>query len=157
MLHFHSFFQGGAVAGLGGCRFDAGNLSSWDQFMFERRTEPLLPRAAFYTRVARCSGVALAAVAVCLGIGMAGYHHFEKLSWIDSYANAAMILSGMGPLNPLQTDSGKIFAGTYALFSGLAFITIVSFVLGPLAHRFFHKFHLDLPAGKKETVKPAKP
>jgi hypothetical protein len=128
-----------------------------EQFMFEPRTDPLLPKPAFYARVARCAGVGLASVAVCLGIGMEGYHHFEALSWVDAFANAAMILSGMGPLNPLQTDSGKIFAGIYALFSGLAFITIISFVLGPFAHRFFHRFHLDLPVGKKEVGKPAKP
>jgi len=116
--------------------------------MFENRRSPLLPRRAFFARLARSFGVGLAVVAVCLGVGMAGYHHFEKLSWIDAFANAAMILSGMGPLAPLQTNAGKIFAGCYALFSGLAFISIVGIVLAPVMHRFFHKFHLDL-AGKK--------
>lgn len=86
----------------------------------------------------------LAVVAFCLGVGMAGYHYFERLSWIDAFANAAMILSGMGPLAPLQTDVGKIFAGCYALFSGLAFVTIIAIVLAPVVRRFLHKFHLDI-------------
>src|SRR5580700_5044691 len=99
--------------------------------MFEHRTDPLLPKKAFYARLARSSVAGLAIVAVCLGAGMIGYHFLEKQSWIDSFANAAMILSGMGPLAPLQTRAGKLFAGCYALFSGLAFITIVGIVLAP--------------------------
>jgi hypothetical protein len=119
--------------------------------MFEHRTSPLLPRQAFAARLARSLGVGLLSVALCLAVGMAGYHHFENLSWVDAFANAAMILSGMGPLNPLQTNAGKLFAGCYALFSGLAFITISGIVLAPLAHRFLHKFHADLEARKKES------
>ena len=74
---------------------------------------------------------------------MIGYHHFENQSWLDAFVNAAMILSGMGPLTPLQTSAGKLFAGFYALFSGLAFITTVGIILAPVVHRFFHKFHLE--------------
>ncbi|MDB6108602.1 MAG: hypothetical protein JWR69_352 [Pedosphaera sp.] len=125
--------------------------------MFEHRTTPLLPRSLFFIRLARSFGWGLLIVAFGLGMGMAGYHHFENLSWVDSFANAAMILSGMGPLNPLQTNAGKIFAGCYALFSGLAFITISGIVLAPLAHRVLHKFHMDLEAKKKETKEPKKP
>jgi hypothetical protein len=111
--------------------------------MFEYRSMPLLPRSAFLTRLLCYFGVALLSIAVCLGLGMAGYHFLEHLSWIDAFANASMILSGMGPLAPLQTNAGKIFAGCYALFSGLAFITIVGIVLAPIAHRALHKFHLE--------------
>ena len=74
---------------------------------------------------------------------MAGSHSFEKLPWLDAFVNAAMILSGMGPLGPLQTSAGKLFAGCYALFSGLAFIAVVGVVFAPVFHRFLHKFHLD--------------
>src|SRR5580698_9888999 len=121
--------------------------------MFEHRTDSLLPRRAFFTRLAVSAGIGLLLVAVCLGIGMVGYHGFENLSWVDSFANAAMILSGMGPMATLQTNGGKIFAGCYALFSGLAFITIIGFVLAPITHRFLHKFHLDSAAAatKKKT------
>ncbi len=112
--------------------------------MFEHRTAPLLPRRAFLARLSRSAAVGLALVIVSLLLGMAGYHYLESLSWIDSFANASMILSGMGPLAPLQTNSGKIFAGCYALFSGIAFITSVGIMLAPVAHRFLHKFHLDI-------------
>ncbi len=118
--------------------------------MFEHRTDPLLPRRAFLVRLAGNAGIGLVLVAVCLGIGMAGYHGFENLSWVDSFANASMILSGMGPMATLQTNGGKIFAGCYALFSGLAFITIIGVVLAPVAHRFFHKFHLELDDKKSQ-------
>lgn len=82
-------------------------------------------------------------VFVALGIGMVGYHHFEKMSWVDAFANAAMILSGMGPLGPLTTNAGKLFAGFYALFSGLVFIVVTGILLAPAAHRLMHRFHME--------------
>jgi hypothetical protein len=111
--------------------------------MFEHRRQPLLPSRIFYLRVAR--GLAMASVLIIfsLGLGMAGYHLLERLDWVDSFANAAMILSGMGPLAPLQTTAGKIFAGCYALFSGLAFLSSVGIFFAPIFHRFLHKFHLE--------------
>jgi hypothetical protein len=111
--------------------------------MFEHRKEPLLPRRAFYRRLTRSVALSLAIVAASLGLGMTGYHWLEKLSWLDAYMNAAMILSGMGPVAPVQTSCGKLFAGSYALFSGLAFITSIGVVFAPVFHRFLHKFHLD--------------
>src|SRR5689334_19510155 len=111
--------------------------------MFEHRRDPLLPRRVFYVRVARGFVLAFTVIACSLAMGMAGYHFFENLGWVDSFANAAMILSGMGPLAPLQTTSGKIFAGFYALFSGLAFLSSVGLVFAPVFHRFLHKFHLE--------------
>lgn len=73
---------------------------------------------------------------------MAGYHHFEGMEWIDAFVNAAMILSGMGPLTPLQTWGGKLFAGIYALYSGLALIFATGIIFAPIVHRLFHRFHL---------------
>lgn len=87
--------------------------------------------------------MALLLVAFALGIGMAGYRTFEPMSWVDAFVNAAMILSGMGPVSSLQTDGGKIFAGCYALFSGLAFLTSLGIVFAPVFHRFLHKFHVE--------------
>lgn len=109
---------------------------------FERRTAPLLPRRQFYRRVAATGLIATGAMLAALGLGMAGYRLTEHMSWLDAFANAAMILSGMGPLGTLQTSAGKLFAGCYALFSGLAFITFVGVVLAPFVHRAFHYFHL---------------
>lgn len=82
-------------------------------------------------------------ILISLAAGMAGYHWFESMSWIDAFANAAMILSGMGPLEPLHTDAGKIFAGLYALFSGLALIGVAGIMFAPVIHRFLHRFHMD--------------
>jgi hypothetical protein len=122
--------------------------------MFEHRSKPLLPRRQFYTRMARSAAVALLVVAVALGIGMVGYRAFEPMSWVDAFVNAAMILSGMGPVSSLQTDAGKIFAGCYALFSGLAFLTSIGIVFVPAFHRFLHKFHLE--ESKREAKLPDK-
>ena len=118
--------------------------------MFEHRTHPLLPRKAFYRRVARSLITGFSLLAVGLGIGMVGYHFLEQLAWLDAFANAAMILSGMGPLAPLQTSAGKLFAGCYALFSGLLFLSVAGIILAPMAHRLIHKFHLEA-AEKKKT------
>jgi hypothetical protein len=111
--------------------------------MFERRNKHLLPRKEFYKRVARHASLGFAVIVVSLGIGMIGYHTFENLSWIDAFVNAAMILSGMGPLGELHTDGGKIFAGCYAIFSGLALIAILGIIFAPVIHRALHKFHLE--------------
>lgn len=74
---------------------------------------------------------------------MAGYHYFEEMSWVDAYVNAAMILSGMGPISPMQTVGGKLFAGSYALFSGIVFLFIMALIFAPIVHRFLHKFHME--------------
>ena len=81
-------------------------------------------------------------IASLLG-GMVGYHSFEGLSWIDSFANAAMILSGMGPLAQPATTSGKIFAGLYALYSGFAVLIITGITFAPIVHRFLHRLHAE--------------
>ena len=96
--------------------------------MFEHRKEALLSRIEFAGRMLFCVGVASIIVIIALLIGILGYHHFEHLPWIDAFANASMILSGMGPLMTVMTDKGKIFASLYALFSGLAFAAVLGIV-----------------------------
>ena len=118
--------------------------------MFEKRRERLLPFSQFLQRLVRSIMIGLIFIAVALGIGMYGYHRFEKMGWVDSFANAAMILSGMGPFGPLTTRAGKIFAGCYALFSGLTFIVVIGTVLAPVVHRFLHQFHLELDNEKNK-------
>jgi hypothetical protein len=82
-------------------------------------------------------------LAVSLFIGMAGYHWISGLTWIDSLLNASMILTGMGPVNPMPNDAAKIFSSFYAIFSGVAFLSMIGVVIAPVAHRFLHKFHLE--------------
>jgi hypothetical protein len=107
----------------------------------------LVPTPVFVGRMLRNLFVAFLMILAALFMGMWGYHHFEKMSWIDSYVNAAMILSGMGPVGTLNTAGGKIFAGTYALFSGLFFILVVGVIIAPIANRFFKKIHLESTRG----------
>jgi len=101
-----------------------------------------LPKHLFYRKFGRNMLIGGLIFLSSLGIGMLGYHELENLTWTDSYANAAMILSGMGPLKDLTTDAGRIFAGTYALFSGILFLVIMALVLAPMLHRFIHHFHM---------------
>jgi hypothetical protein len=103
----------------------------------------LLPRRVFLLRLSRNILFGCAIIVVSLLLGMWGYAYFEKMPWVDAYVNAAMILSGMGPVSTLQTWGGKVFAGTYALFSGVIFLVVVGIVFAPVVHRFFRKFHMD--------------
>jgi hypothetical protein len=80
---------------------------------------------------------------VSLAVGMLGYHFLGGLAWIDAFLNASMILSGMGPVDMLSTFGAKLFAGLYALYSGLALIATAALVLAPILHRFLHRFHLE--------------
>jgi hypothetical protein len=82
----------------------------------------------------------LSIIAVSLGLGMLGYSYFEGMDGINAFENAAMILSGMGPVDTIVTDCGKIFAGMYALFSGVIFLVVIAIVIAPVFHRFFHQF-----------------
>lgn len=111
--------------------------------MFEHHQQPLLPRNLFFRRVGRFALAALLLVSVSLLIGILGYHVLEGFSWIDSLLNAAMILGGMGPVNPLQTDAGKLFASFYALFSGIIFLVSVGVLIAPIFHRLMHQFHIQ--------------
>ena len=116
--------------------------------MFENKNSPLLPRKEFIGRMSRCVGLSAAIAMATLATGMIGYRLFENMGWADAFANASMILSGMGPLGNLNTTGGKIFAGCYALFCGLVFCTILAVLLAPIFHRFLHKFHLETSKGK---------
>lgn len=111
--------------------------------MYEQGKQPLLSTAKFLRRVARHWSAGFAVLAFGLGIGILGYHYIAGLSWINSLLNASMILGGMGPVDPLKTSAAKIFASCYALFSGLAFIGIVSVMLAPFVHRLLHRVHAE--------------
>jgi hypothetical protein len=112
-------------------------------FRYERGKQPLLDLRAFYRRLAIHGGAAVALVAVALAIGMVGYRLSEQMSWLDAFLSASMILSGMGPTSELHTSGGKLFAGLYALFSGVVFLVVAGVLFAPIAHRVLHRFHLD--------------
>ena len=110
---------------------------------FEHKSSPLLPRRLFYKRVARYTFFTIELILMSLAIGILGYHYLNGLSWIDSLLNASMILTGMGPVDALKNDAAKWFASIYAIFSGVAFLSIVAVFMAPMVHRFLHKHHLD--------------
>ena len=111
--------------------------------MYERRRERVLPFRAFVWRVVGHVGASIAVVLVSLLAGVVGYVHFEQLTWLDGFLNAAMLLGGMGPVESPQTPGGKLFAGFYALYSGIVFLVVAGIALAPVIHRVLHTFHLD--------------
>ena len=112
-------------------------------FKLEHRKEHPLSRHDFVRRMAAFLGSALGLILLVLLLAMTGYHALEGMSWVDSFLNAAMILGGMGPVSTLNTDAGKIFAGSYALFASLFFVVIAGLILTPIFHRAMHRFHFD--------------
>ena len=113
-------------------------------FRYETRHEPLAPMPIFRIRLLQSAGVMLVLIVVSLAIGMAGYHWLGRLdSWTDCLLNASMILGGMGPVDPMRTDAGKIFASMYALYSGIMLLASVGVMLSPVLHRVLHRFHLE--------------
>ncbi|ODU92956.1 MAG: hypothetical protein BGP23_13840 [Lysobacterales bacterium 66-474] len=113
-------------------------------FRYEHRSEPLLPwRLFLLRRVGKTLAAAAAVIAVSLLIGMLGYRLTEGMGWLDAFLNASMILGGMGPVDTLHTDAGKLFAGFYALYSGLVLVGTAGLLLAPFMHRLMHRFHLE--------------
>lgn len=110
---------------------------------YERRGNALLPFRAFMHRMAFNITLGLGVAIASLLAGMWGYGYFEGMDTTDSFLNAAMILSGMGPETPMKTEAGKWFAGAYALYSGLAVLAVAGLVFAPLLHRLLHHFHAD--------------
>ncbi len=109
----------------------------------EHARRQLMTHHRFMMRMLYACGLWLALAFFGLAIGMAGYAFFEDMSFTDAYVNAAMILSGMGPLGELKTTGGKIFAGSYAIFSGLLIVIATGFVLAPVFHLVLHRFHVE--------------
>lgn len=111
--------------------------------MYESRHHRPIARSHFARRLAGHIGVAGGVVLLSLLAGMAGYWYFEGLAWRDAFLNATMLLAGEGPVAPPETPGGKLFAGIYALYSGLVFVVAIGLVLAPVVHRVLHKFHWD--------------
>jgi len=125
-------------------------------FIYERRSERLLTPLEFSLRLIRHGVVVLALVAVSLAVGILGYHYLARMGWIDAFLNASMILGGMGPVDGMPTAAAKVFAGCYALYSGIVLIAVAGIMIGPFAHRLLHKLHSDdkdLDAAGRHTKK----
>ncbi len=112
-------------------------------YRLEHRTHKVISHHRFAARMALAGAIWLGLTLFGLAVGMTGYALFEGMSATDAYVNAAMILSGMGPLGELKSVGGKIFAGSYAIFSGLLIVVATGFVLAPVFHRVLHKFHVE--------------
>ena len=110
---------------------------------FERHSQQLASPEVYRRRLAQSGFVGFVMVTVSLAMGMAGYGFFEGLGWVDSFENAAMILSGMGPLHNPDSTGGKLFAGIFALYSGFAVLVIAAVTFAPAVHRMLHRFHLQ--------------
>lgn len=110
---------------------------------FKKPHPKLLPRREFYHRLTRSFIVGCGLILFSLGLGMAGYHWIAGLAWIDAFLDAAMILSGMGPMSELHGDAAKLFAGIYAIYCGITLIGTTAIIFAPAVHRALHAFHLE--------------
>lgn len=110
--------------------------------MGKKKYVHVLEQKVFLKKFLKSIIIANGILACSLFIGMSGYHWISGLGWIDSLLNASMILTGMGPVSPMPSDAAKIFSSFYAIFSGVAFLSLIGVVIAPLAHRFLHIFHL---------------
>jgi hypothetical protein len=111
--------------------------------MYEKRSQTPISRAHFLRRLVVQLLWASGLLAVSLAVGMVGYMKFEDMEWIDAFLNVAMLLGGMGPVNPPQSYGGKLFAGLYSLYAGLVFIVTAALLLTPVLHRLLHHFHWE--------------
>lgn len=111
--------------------------------MVSKSNKNILPPKEFAKRVLKYAIFSILLLALSIGIGILGYHHFGNLGWIDSFYNASMILTGMGPVSEMDSNAAKIFASIYALFSGVVFLSTVAIFFAPFAHRLMHLLHIE--------------
>ncbi|MDX2309563.1 MAG: hypothetical protein NW216_15085 [Hyphomicrobium sp.] len=119
-----------------------------DMLNLEHRAQSVITHWAFMHRMTLAIILWAMIIAGGLAIGMAGYAYSEDMPWDDAFLNAAMILSGMGPVSELKTEAGKLFAGCYAIFSGLLIVIATGVVLAPVFHRILHRFHVPVDDGE---------
>lgn len=108
-------------------------------------TEPRLlhSRADFLWRVAKFGLFAAGLLAMALGFGVWGYHHYAGLAWVDAFMNASMILGGMGAVDLMPNDTAKLFASFYALMAGALYPVLATLVLYPIVHRMMNILHVQ--------------
>lgn len=111
--------------------------------MSRRKNKNILPPKDFAIRVIKYSVFSICLLSFSIGIGILGYHYIGDLEWVDSIYNASMILTGMGPVNVMMTNSAKLFASSYAIFSGVIFLSTVAIFFSPFAHRLMHLLKIE--------------
>ena len=121
----------------------------------EHKGSPLASFKVFLWRLGRNFVATLGVVGFSLTLGTFGYHYLGHVGWVDGFLNASMILTGMGPVDRMETTPGKLFAAFYALYSGLAFLTMVAVLITPIYHRFIHTFNLEIEQSGNEGNAPA--
>ena len=114
-----------------------------DLLDYESKSQPVASTQRYAWRLLVSVLLAILLISASLVAGMWGYAHFEGMRWLDAFLNASMILSGMGPADQLKTDGGKLFAGLYAIYSGLVIVLASGIILAPIVHRILHRFHVD--------------
>jgi hypothetical protein len=112
-------------------------------FQFENIKHPIALPKVFYKRLLVHLGIGFLLVCISLLIGAIGYAYYGELSFIDGFYNASMILTGMGPVNPMLTVAAKLFSSFYALYSGLMFLSLIALIITPIIHRVMHILHFD--------------
>jgi hypothetical protein len=115
----------------------------WTMTKSKGTTTPLLSTAEYRKRILNNAKFATLFLSFSMSVGISGYHYIGRLSWLDAFYNAAMILTGMGPVDKMEDAAAKIFAGLYAIYSGVAFLTFVAVLFAPIFHRFLHRYHLE--------------
>jgi hypothetical protein len=109
----------------------------------EGRKQKLAPLSHFLLRLARYTVFALMLISISVLIGTFGYHHYADLNWLDSFHMSCMILTGMGPVEPMVSSHAKLFSSFYALYSGIAFLSVSAVFFTPIVHRVLHIFHVE--------------
>lgn len=109
----------------------------------EHRRQNVIPFTAFLLRLTRYGFFALMLIIISVLIGTVGYHLLGKISWLDSFYMACMILTGMGPVTDMETSGAKLFSSFYALYSGVAFLSITAIFFAPIIHRILHILHVE--------------
>lgn len=110
---------------------------------FEHKKQKLIPFTHFVLRLSRYGIFAFVLISFSLLIGMLGYHFIGCINWLDSFHMSSMILTGMGPVVEMKTDAAKLFSSFYALYSGVAFLSITAVFFAPIVHRILHYLHIE--------------
>lgn len=95
----------------------------------EHRRQKLASLPHFIFRMGRYGLFALGLITISVLGGTIGYHFLDNISWLDGFHMACMILTGMGPVVDMTSPTAKVFSSIYALYSGVAFLSITAVFL----------------------------